>query len=83
VAAVQTTEDGHPIYASLSQQRPTADATKAFAARHIAPSAVVVTDGFSCYSASILGIAQHQRIVTGGGRAAPRSCRSSRPSIRC
>jgi hypothetical protein len=36
VAAVQTTEDGRPLYACLSQQPPTIEAMAAFAASHIA-----------------------------------------------
>jgi ribosomal protein L37AE/L43A/transposase-like protein len=70
VAAVQTTEDGHPLYACLNQQRPTLEAMSAFAALHIAPSATVITDGFSCYRAASLGGAEHQQVVTGGGKAA-------------
>jgi ribosomal protein L37AE/L43A len=70
VAAVQTTASGQPVYACLNPQRPTHEAMAAFAARHIAPTATVVTDGFSCYGPASLGGATHQRIVTGGGKAA-------------
>lgn len=70
VVAVQTTEQGHPLYACLNPQRPTLQAMAAFAASHIAPSATVVSDGFPCYQAATLIGAKHQRIITGGGPAA-------------
>ena len=69
VAAVQTTEDGRPLYACLSQQPPTLQAMAAFAASHIAPSATVVSDGLWCFGAATLVGAEHERIVTGGGKA--------------
>lgn len=69
VAAVQTTEDGRPLYACLSQQPPTLEAMAAFAASHIAPSATVVSDGLWCFGAAALVGAEHERIVTGGGKA--------------
>ena len=69
VAAVQTTEDGRPLYVCLSQQPPTLDAMAAFAASHIAPSATVVSDGLWCFGAATLVGAEHKRIVTGGGKA--------------
>jgi hypothetical protein len=68
VAAVQTTEDCHPLYVCLSQQPPTLEAMAAFAASHIAPSATVVSDGLWCFGAATLVGAEHERIVTGGGK---------------
>ena len=72
VAAVQTTSEGHPLYACLSVQRPTNEAMAAFAASHIAPSATVVSDGLWCFRATALVGADHERIVTRGGKAAVR-----------
>lgn len=69
VAAVQTTADGRPLYACLSQQPPTLHAMAAFAACHIAPSATVVSDGLWCFGAATLVGAEHERIVTGGRKA--------------
>ena len=41
----------------------------AFAASHIAPTATVVTDGLWCFAATTLVGAEHERVVTGGGKA--------------
>jgi ribosomal protein L37AE/L43A len=70
VAAVQTSGDLHPLYACLSPQPPTNEAMAAFAASHIAPSATVVSDGLWCFRAATLVGAEHERIVTRGGKAA-------------
>jgi hypothetical protein len=40
-----------------------------FAAQHIAPSAKVVTDGLWCFQATAIVGAEHERVVTGGGKA--------------
>ena len=69
VAAVQTTAECRPLYVCLSQQPPTNEAMAAFAASHIAPSATVVSDGLWCFAAATLVGAEHERIVTGGGKA--------------
>ena len=45
VAAVQTTADGEPLFVCLHQQRFTHEGVAEFAARSIAPSATVVSDG--------------------------------------
>jgi ribosomal protein L37AE/L43A len=72
VAAVQTSPQGHPLYACLSPQPPTNQAMAAFAASHIAPSATVVSDGLWCFRMAALVGAGHQRLVTHGGKAAVR-----------
>ena len=69
VAAVQTSGEGRPLYACLSPQPPTREAMAAFAARHIAASATVVSDGLWCFCAATVVGAEHERIVTGGGKA--------------
>lgn len=70
VAAVQTTPDGHPVVACLRQQAHTEEEVGVFAAHHLAPSATVVSDGLWCFRAIGLVGAEHERIVTGGGKAA-------------
>lgn len=69
VAAVQTTPAGHPVLACLRQQPHTEEQIAVFAASHIATSATVVSDGLWCFRATTLVGAEHQRIVTGGGKA--------------
>jgi hypothetical protein len=69
VAAVQTTPSGRPIVACLRQQPHTEQEVAVFAATHIAPSATVVSDGLWCFRATTLVGAEHERIVTGGGKA--------------
>jgi hypothetical protein len=69
VAAVQTTASGHPLVACLRQQPHTTEQVAVFAAQHIAPSAKVVTDGLWCFQAAAIVGAQHERVVTGGGKA--------------
>lgn len=69
VAAVQTTENGKPIVACLRAQPHTTEEVGAFAATHIATTATVVSDGLWCFRAAALVGAEHQRIVTGGGKA--------------
>jgi ribosomal protein L37AE/L43A len=69
VAAVQTTPEGHPLVACLRQQPHTSEEVAVFAAQHIAPSATVVSDGLWCFRATQLVGAEHQRVVTGGGKA--------------
>ena len=69
VAAVQTTPSGHPVLACLRQQPHTEVEVSVFAASHIAPSATVVSDGLWCFRAATVVGAEHERIVTGGGKA--------------
>jgi ribosomal protein L37AE/L43A len=69
VAAVQTTASGHALLACLRQQTHTTEQVAVFAAQHIAPSASVVTDGLWCFRATTIVGAEHQRVVTGGGKA--------------
>jgi hypothetical protein len=72
IAAVQTTQTGQPQFVCLRQQPHTAEEVAIFAARSIAPSATVLSDGLWCFGAvSIVG-AEHERIVTGSGRASAR-----------
>ena len=69
IAAVQTTPSGKPIVACLRAQPHTIEQVGAFAATHIAPTATVISDGLWCFRATALVGAEHQRVVTGGGKA--------------
>ncbi len=69
VAAVQTTLMGQPVLVCLRQQPFTNDAMATFAARSIAPSATVVSDGLWCSGAVQLVGAEHERHVTGSCKA--------------
>ena len=69
VAAVQTTPDGQPQFECLRQQQFTHEEVSVFAARSIAPSATVVSDGLWCFGAVQIVGAEHERVVTGGGKA--------------
>ena len=72
VAAVQTTPEGQPQLACLRQQPFTTEAMAMFAASSIAPSATVVSDGLWCFGGVQIVGAEHERIVTGGGKASTR-----------
>ena len=65
---MQTTPDGQPIVACLRQQPHTAEEVAVFAALHLATSATVVSDGLWCFRATQIVGAEHERVVTGGGR---------------
>lgn len=69
VAAVQTTPAGQPELVCLRQQPFTTEAMAMFAASSIAPSASVVSDGLRCFDAVQIVGAEHERVVTGGGKA--------------
>ena len=69
IAAVQTTSDGQPQFVCLRQQPFTNEEVAVFAARSIAPWATVVYDGLWCFGAVQIVGAEHQRVVTGGGKA--------------
>ena len=72
VAAVQTTPHGQPQFVCLRQQPFTNEQVATFAARSIAPSATVVSDGLWCFGAAQMVRADYERVVTGGGNASVR-----------
>jgi len=72
VAAMQTTPSGQPQWVCLRQQPFTHEAVAVFAARSIAPSARVVSDGLWCFGAVQMVGAEHERVLTGGGKASTR-----------
>jgi transposase-like protein len=69
VAAVQTTEDGKPHLACLSQRRFTNAALEDFFAARTALPLTVVSDGLGCFTVSASLGAVHDQEVTGGGKA--------------
>jgi ribosomal protein L37AE/L43A len=69
VAAVQTTLDGQPQFICLRRQPFTIKEVATFAARSLAPSATVVSDGLWCFRAVQLVGAEHERVVTGCTKA--------------
>jgi hypothetical protein len=69
IAAVQTTAEGKPVLACLSPQPLTSEAVAIFAARSLSPSASVVSDGLWCFRGVTIIGAEHEPIVTGGGKA--------------
>jgi len=69
IAAVQTTDEGHPLFACLKKLEFTKEAIAAWARQSLAASARVVSDGLWCFTAVTAAGAQHERSVTGGGAA--------------
>lgn len=67
IAAAQTTHNGHPQFACFAQQPFTIEGVGAFAAKSLAPSATVVSDGLWRFRRVKLVGAEHQATVTGGG----------------
>jgi len=68
IAAVQTTAQGKPVLACFAQQPFTSEEVAIFAAKAISPSARVVSDGLWCFRGVTLIGAEHEAIVTGGGK---------------
>ena len=69
IAAVQTTPDGKPVCVCFAQQPFTTESVALFAAKSLAVTAQVVSDGLWCFGAVKIIGAEHQRVVTGGGAA--------------
>lgn len=69
IAAVQTGDDGRPLYACLARQPFTAEAVSIWAAKSLATSAQVVSDGLWCFRGVRIIGAEHTPTVTGGGKA--------------
>ena len=69
VAAVQTTDAGHPLLACLKKLEFTKEAIAKWAHKSLCASAQVVSDGLWCFQAVTATGATHERTVTGGGAA--------------
>jgi hypothetical protein len=68
IAAVQTTEDGKPVFACFTQAAFTTKSVDEFAAKSLVRPLTVVSDGLGCFTAAeSAGV--HERHVTGGGKA--------------
>ena len=71
VAAVQTSEDGKPMFARLKLISAfTIDALKDWASANLKSTAHVVSDGTACFAHVTQMGASHERHVTGSGRKA-------------
>ena len=69
IAAVQTSDDGHPLYACFAKQPFTIEAVAIWAAKSLATSAQVVSDGLWCFRGVTIIGAEHKAIVTGNAGA--------------
>lgn len=69
VAAVQTTELGHPVLCCLAQIPFTNKSLEDFAAKSVVLPATIVSDGLGCFTALAKMGMVHDRTVTGGGSA--------------
>ena len=69
IAAVQTTETGHPLKVCLKKLEFTKDAIAEWSRTALAASARVVSDGLWCFQAVTVSGATHERTITGGGSA--------------
>ena len=69
IAAVQTTDKGHPLRVCLKKLAFTKEAIADWAKTALAASAHVVSDGLWCFQAVRTSGATQERIVTGGGAA--------------
>jgi len=65
IAAVQTTDEGRPLYACFAKQPFTIEAVAIWAAKSLATSAQVVSDGLWCLRGVTIIGAEHKAIVTG------------------
>jgi transposase-like protein len=68
-ATVQTTDDGWPRWACLSQRPFTNEAMQEFLDTHTVLPLTLVSDGLTCFKLAAAQGAVHDREVTGGGKA--------------
>lgn len=69
IAAVQTTDTGHPILVCLKKLEFTKDALAQWARKSLCASAQVISDGLACFTGVTTVGASHERTITGGGAA--------------
>ena len=69
IAAVQTSETGHPLKVCLKKIAFTKEAIAEWSKTTLTSSARVVSDGLWCFQAVTAAGATHERTVTGGGPA--------------
>jgi transposase-like protein len=69
IAAVQTSSDGHPVYAIFSKVKTFGQAdVKAWALKHLAAATIVVSDGLHCFASVSAAGAKHEPSVIGTAR---------------
>lgn len=78
VVAVQTSDEGHPLYVRMDRLPFTKEAINRWANQALAASARVVSDGLHCFRALAGNVEDHQPIITGSGRQA-----AEHPAFRC
>jgi ribosomal protein L37AE/L43A len=69
IAAVQTSDKGRALYACFAKQPFTTEAVAIWAAKSLATSARVVSDGLWCFRGVTIIGAQHQAFITGSAGA--------------
>lgn len=69
IAAVQTTDTGHPVLVCLKKLAFTTEALTQWAKKTLCASALVVSDGLACFTGVTTVGACHERTITGGGAA--------------
>jgi ribosomal protein L37AE/L43A len=70
VVAVQTTEEGHPVFVCMKRLPFTKEAITRWANRTLAASAHVVSDGLGCFAVLRDLVEKHESHVVGSGREA-------------
>lgn len=69
IAAVETNEAGHPLYVVFSRIKTFSLAeVETWAKRHLAASAIVITDGLACFGAVTKAGCRHEPEVVGTKR---------------
>jgi len=68
IAAVSTTEEGHPLYIRFSRVTSfTKEAVSNWAKQHLTPGSNVLSDGLNCFPGVVAAQCEHEAVVTGGG----------------
>lgn len=70
VVAVQTSDDGRPMFARMNRIAFTKEAMEVWATKSLAASARVMSDGLNCFKAIAGEVASHTPVVVGSGRQA-------------
>lgn len=73
MAAVQTTDTGHPVPICLSQRQFTRTSIKESAEQSLTAPAMLVSDGLGCFKAIRSGAILHEPRISGGGAASVRN----------
>lgn len=69
IAAVQTNENGHPVYAVYSQVKTfSGEEIEKWANKRLKKESLIVSDGLYCFSSVINAGCRHERNVVGKGR---------------